>query len=127
MQIISAARKAALVSRQRRAAAIGEPNMANATEKFLKALKDVEAHAQKQKTRGREFSFTFRAVDVRAIRTSLNLTQEQFARRYGFSIDTLRHWEQGRRQPDGPARILLKIIESKPKLVEEMLNEHVTT
>lgn len=98
----------------------------DATEKLLKALKEVEAHVLKQTTRGREFVFPPTDVDVRAIRARLNITQEQFARRYGFSLDTLRHWEQGRRQPEGPARILLKIIESKPELVEEVLKEYAT-
>ena len=36
-------------------------------------------------------------IDVKAIRTRLDMTQEEFAGRFGFSINTLRHWEQGRR------------------------------
>lgn len=43
-------------------------------------------------------------IDVRRIRTKLGMTQAQFAREFGFGIDTLRHWEQGRRMPDGAAR-----------------------
>lgn len=38
-------------------------------------------------------------VDVRAIRRKLNLTQAQFAGEFGFSINTLRHWEQGNDAP----------------------------
>ena len=38
-------------------------------------------------------------IDVRAIRTKLRMTQEEFAGRFGFSGNTLRHWEQGKRQP----------------------------
>ena len=43
-------------------------------------------------------------IDVKAIRASLDMTQEEFADRFGFSINTLRHWEQGSRQPEGPTR-----------------------
>lgn len=41
-------------------------------------------------------------IDVKAIRTRLDMTQEEFAGRFGFSVNTLRHWEQGSRQPEGP-------------------------
>jgi putative transcriptional regulator len=56
-------------------------------------------------------------VDVRAIRTRLGLTQEAFAGRFGFSIKTLRHWEQGRRAPEGPARAYLLVIDRDPEAV----------
>jgi putative transcriptional regulator len=39
-------------------------------------------------------------VDVKAIRTKLRMTQQAFAARFGFSINTLRHWEQGKREPE---------------------------
>ena len=39
-------------------------------------------------------------LDVRAIRGKTGLTQEAFAQRFGFSVNTLRHWEQGRRYPE---------------------------
>ena len=39
-------------------------------------------------------------IDVRAIRTKLGMTQEEFAGQFGFSVNTLRHWEQGKRQPE---------------------------
>lgn len=42
-------------------------------------------------------------VDVRAIRAKLGLTQEEFAARFGFSVDTLRQWEQGRQRPENSA------------------------
>jgi putative transcriptional regulator len=41
-------------------------------------------------------------VHVKAIRTKLGMTQQAFAGRFGFSINTLRHWEQGKREPEGP-------------------------
>jgi putative transcriptional regulator len=60
-------------------------------------------------------------VNVRAIRTKLGMTQEEFAGRFGFSIDTLRHWEQGKRQPEGPARAYLVVIDRQPKAVQKAL------
>ena len=60
-------------------------------------------------------------IDVRAIRERLGLTQRQFAVRFGFSVNTLRHWEQGRRVPEGPARAYLIVIDREPKAVEKAL------
>ena len=60
-------------------------------------------------------------VDVRAIRSSLGLSQTIFARRFGFSPATVREWEQGRRQPEAAARILLLVIASRPEVVDEVL------
>ncbi|WP_174247290.1 NadS family protein [Acidisphaera sp. L21] len=60
-------------------------------------------------------------VDVRAIRDQLGLSQAAFARRFGFSAATVREWEQGRRQPEAAARVLLLIIASKPEVVDEVL------
>jgi putative transcriptional regulator len=58
---------------------------------------------------------------VKAIRTKLNLTQAQFAGRFGFSINTLRHWEQGCRVPKGPTRAYLLVINRNPKAVQKAL------
>lgn len=62
-------------------------------------------------------------VDVKAIRTKLGMTQEAFAARFGFNINTLRHWEQGIRQPESPARAYLLVIERAPKAVLKALRE----
>jgi putative transcriptional regulator len=62
-----------------------------------------------------------REIDVRAIRDKLGMTQEEFARQFGFSVNTLRHWEQGRRVPEGPARAYLKVIDHAPKIVAKAL------
>jgi putative transcriptional regulator len=45
------------------------------------------------------------------------MTQEAFAQRFGVSVNTLRHWEQGKRYPEGPARTLLKVIDREPEAV----------
>jgi putative transcriptional regulator len=61
-------------------------------------------------------------IDVRAIRTKLGMTQEEFAGQFGFSVNTLRHWEQGKRQPEGPARAYLIVIDRVPQAVRKALN-----
>lgn len=60
-------------------------------------------------------------TDVAALRRRLGLTQAGFAARYGLNVATVRDWEQNRRQPDQPARVLLKVIESDPEAVERAL------
>jgi len=60
-------------------------------------------------------------VDIRAIRGRTGLSQMKFATRYGFSVDSLRNWEQGRRRPDPAARAYLMIIEREPAAVERAL------
>ena len=53
---------------------------------------------------------------ARAIRAATKLTQAEFAERIGVPIETVRNWEQGKRSPRGPARALLKVIETAPDL-----------
>jgi putative transcriptional regulator len=60
-------------------------------------------------------------IDVKAIRAGLDMTQEEFAGRFGFSVNPLRHWEQGSRQPEGPTRAYLLVIERAPKAVQKAL------
>lgn len=62
------------------------------------------------------------AVDeVRAIRAGTGLSQEAFSRQIGVSVATLHNWEQGRRAPDGPARVLLAMLERDPGIVVRTL------
>ena len=56
---------------------------------------------------------------VIAIRSSLKLSQQAFASAFGISLATLRNWEQGRRQPSGAARVLLRVAARHPKAVLE--------
>lgn len=57
--------------------------------------------------------------DPRAIRAKLGMTQEEFAAALGISVKTLRNWEQGRRDPSGPAMRLLRIAERNPEILRE--------
>lgn len=57
--------------------------------------------------------------DVVALRRFVGLTQARFAEAMGISVHTLRNWEQGRRQPDGPAIALLRIAARHPRIIRE--------
>lgn len=60
-------------------------------------------------------------VDVKSIRQKLKMTQEEFTQ-FGFTVASIRNWESHRRVPEGPARILLKVIEKSPQTVIEALD-----
>ena len=59
---------------------------------------------------------------IKAIRRRLNLSQSEFATMIGISIGTLQNWEQGRREPEGPAKVLLKIVSKNPEAVIDALH-----
>ena len=59
--------------------------------------------------------------DALGIRLRLGLSQVEFASRYGFSLDTLRKWEQKTRRPSGAARVLLQVIDKNPDAVTAAL------
>jgi putative transcriptional regulator len=62
-----------------------------------------------------------RVPRVKTLRRALGLTQEEFAGRYQIPLGTLRDWEQGRTEPDGPARAYLKAIAGDPEAVKRAL------
>jgi putative transcriptional regulator len=62
------------------------------------------------------------APGVKTLRRVLGLTQEEFAARYRIPVGTLRDWEQGRTEPDQPARAYIKVIASNPDWVSRALS-----
>ena len=65
--------------------------------------------------------FVVDAPDVKHIRATYQLSQGEFAVLIGISVATLRNWEQGRRTPEGPARILLQIAAKHPDAVWDVV------
>ena len=63
--------------------------------------------------------------DVQYVRQTFNISQDAFAKFMGVSVGTLRNWEQGRRHPTGPAKMLLRIVARKPEIFTEMQREDV--
>lgn len=61
-------------------------------------------------------------VNVKALRERLGLTQNEFSGMIGVSIKTQQNWEQGRREPEGPAKALLHVVEKEPQAVLSALH-----
>ena len=77
---------------------------------------------QGKKEPSRKFVYEIPAVDmsperIKAIRGKFHLSQNEFAHLIHISGSTLRNWEQGRRIPEGPARVLLLIAENHPETI----------
>ena len=70
-------------------------------------------------------AFHAEKLDIKAIRDKYGLSQRQFAAMLGISVRTLHNWEQGRRTPVGPARVLLEIAATHPEaLIDTVRNLH---
>ena len=65
--------------------------------------------------------FEVSALDVKRIREQYQLSQSEFAALLGISVGTLRNWEQGRRAPEGPARVLLQVAAKHPEAVWDVV------
>jgi putative transcriptional regulator len=61
--------------------------------------------------------------DVAGIRSKLKLSQMEFASTYGLTLRTIQQWEQGRAKPDHATRILLKLIETEPKMIAQLIDD----
>jgi putative transcriptional regulator len=68
-------------------------------------------------------SFKIERLDIKRVRNNFGLTQRQFSALLGISVGTLRNWEQGRRYPDGPARVLLQVAEKHPEAVWDVVRQ----
>jgi putative transcriptional regulator len=64
--------------------------------------------------------------DVTALREGYGLSQAQFAALLGISVRTLQNWEQGRRTPEGPARVLLRVAAKDPQAILAVVGETTT-
>ena len=62
-----------------------------------------------------------REPSIKTMRRALGITQEEFATRYHVPLGTLREWEQGRAEPDQPAKAYLAVIAHDPEGVRRAL------
>ena len=88
---------------------------------LTEAMEDAVAHARGGMALPTRIARAPARVDVAAIRKRMGLSQTRFAERFGFAVSAVRDWEQGRRQPDRSARILLTVIEKEPDAVNKAL------
>jgi putative transcriptional regulator len=91
-----------------------------------RAFETIEAGLEDAIARGEAEPGTCRVhvpaeVDVRAIRRKLGMSQARFAASFGFGLDAVQNWEQGRRRPEGAARAFLKVIDREPEAVRRAL------
>ena len=71
-------------------------------------------------------AFKIDAPNIKKIRAGYNLSQKEFATLLGISIATLRNWEQGRREPEGAAKILLQVAARHPDVVWDVVKPMAT-
>lgn len=95
--------------------------MSQASDSILRGARQALAHVRGQTGDAVVHKVEIPDVNVKRIRKRLNLSQRGFAERFGFSIKSVRNWEQGIRRPEGPARLLLLVIEKEPEVVERVL------
>jgi putative transcriptional regulator len=68
-------------------------------------------------------SFVTGSPDIKRIRATYRLNQAEFATLLGISVKTLRNWEQGRRAPTGPAKVLLRVADKHPDAILDTIEE----
>jgi putative transcriptional regulator len=96
----------------------------------LRAMRDEDIQADadeavgepvfriREAVRRRILSGSYQEGDIAAFRAAFRgVSQSRFAEALGISVDTLQNWEQGRRQPDGPAKALLRLLARHPRLL----------
>ena len=89
--------------------------------RLITAAKEARAIAHGEADAKSYRVYTPSDIDVPAIRKRLGLSQNEFSARFGIPPGTLRDWEQNRRQPEGPARALLIVIDKEPEAVKRAL------
>jgi putative transcriptional regulator len=94
--------------------------VSRAGKRILGSIQQARAYARGEISDGFAIHVP-KEVDVRKIRRKLQLSQAQFAHRFGFSPAAVRDWEQHRRQPEQAARVLLLVISRDPAVVDEAL------
>jgi putative transcriptional regulator len=83
--------------------------------RLVESMTQMDEIARGERQPSREFHID--APQVKAIRLATGLSQASFAKRIDVAVGTLRNWEQGRREPEGPARALLRAIHNDPEHV----------
>lgn len=93
----------------------------NSFDQLMASVKEGGQILRGEKAASRTFSYA--PPDIKRIRAKYKLTQEQFAALMGISVKTLHNWEQGRRVPEGPAMVLLRVADLHPEAVLDAVRE----
>ncbi len=89
--------------------------------RLAESMTQMDEIARGERQPSREFHVD--AAQVKSIRKATGLPQSAFAKAIGVAIGTLQNWEQGRRDPEGPAKALLRAIHNDPKNVIAALKQ----
>ena len=90
---------------------------------LLESVREGGAILRGQKEPARKFEV--KAPNVKQIREQYQLSQSEFAALLGVSVKTLQNWEQGRRTPQGAARVLLQVAARHPSVVWEVVEPDI--
>jgi len=90
-------------------------------DKLCESIEQATAHMKGEEDLDREQIHFVDEPDPREIRSKLSLTQDEFANLLDVPVSTVRNWEQGRRQPRGPAEMLLRVADQNPQALLEVL------
>jgi len=89
-------------------------------EKLVASIKEAGQIKDGRKAPSRVYEI--KPPEIKMVRENLNVSQNEFALMIGVSVRTLQNWEQGRRQPEGPAKALLRIASKNPSAVLQALH-----
>lgn len=93
---------------------------------IMEGLRDALAHAKGDASRiGRVYHV--HPIDVKAVREKTGLSQREFSAVFRVPLSTLRKWERHEREPTGPARVLLHVIDRNPKVLLKVAREFTRT
>lgn len=95
--------------------------MSDVFESIKRGLEEAIEHAKGKDTGARIYNLDISDTDTAAIRAKTGLSQSEFAKSIGVAVRTLQGWEQGHRKPQGPARVLLAMVNKRPQIVQELL------
>jgi len=84
---------------------------------LIQSMQEALGHVRGEDNGTVLYKVGIEAIDAKAIRSKLRLTQEQMALMLGTSVSGYRKWEQGAREPSGAARALLKVMDKEPQAV----------
>lgn len=93
--------------------------MSEALSSISKGLKEAIEYS-KGNTKGTKV-FHPKKINIKKLRERIGMSQPEFAASFGISLGTLRHWERGDRSPQGPALVLLNLLEKDPDAVLQVL------
>ncbi len=95
-----------------------ETEQEQVTRELEESMAQAIAFIKGDKTQGFSKTITIELTPAQAARRLSGLSQAEFSKKLGISPATLRNWEQGRREPTGPAKVLLNLLSRRPELLD---------